>query len=89
MLFKRILSAATGMAMAFTMLAAVPSSAEQATLSQGNSAQISNDELNIEGTNSFGRMLASALDEKADEQNEGNGCNVFSVDVTGNTASVE
>ncbi|SFD32563.1 dockerin type I domain-containing protein [Ruminococcus albus] len=89
MLLKRILSATTSLTMMFAMVNIVPATAQQVSSPQVSSTQISSDELNIDGTNSFGRMVASVLDEKKDEQNEGNGCNIFSVEINGNIATVD
>ena len=43
----------------------------------------------VEGTNSFGAMLANALSDEMAEQEENNGCNIFSVEIAGPTAAVE
>ncbi len=45
-------------------------------------------EVEIKGTNSAGALLADSFWEKMDEQEENNGCNIFSVEMDGNTASV-
>ena len=85
MLLKRLISVVTGLSMAFALTSAIPLSAEE-TPYRESTVLNSNEDVCISGTNSFGRMLASALDEKSNEQNEGNGCSIFSVEVKGNVA---
>ena len=60
-------------------LIAVPKSAEML---------LSEENMEISGTNSFGNMVARGLAAVSDEQEANNGCNVFSVEVSGTTASV-
>lgn len=56
MLFKRFISAFTGAAMAFSMLGMMPAYAEE---SPGeNMASVSDTDVSVTGTNSFGNMLA-------------------------------
>ena len=50
---------------------------------------ISENELDVEGTSSFGKMFAEAIEEKEYEQQKNNGYNIFSIEMNGNTASVE
>ena len=88
MLLKRLISAVTGLSMAFALTSAIPLSAEE-TPYRESTVLNSNEDVRISGTNSFGRMLAYALDEKSNEQNDGNGCNIFSVEVEGNVAIVD
>ena len=45
-------------------------------------------DMTIESTNSFGSLLASELTEKQAEQLANNGCNIFSVEMDGNEATV-
>ena len=45
-------------------------------------------ELMVRGTGSFGSMFAQEFSGVAAEQAENNGCNVFSIDMSGNQASV-
>ena len=45
-------------------------------------------ELTVRGTDSFGSMFAQEFSGVAAEQAENNGCNVFSIDMSGNQASV-
>ncbi len=45
-------------------------------------------ELSIEGTNSFGNLLAESIGSKADEQKENNGYNVFGAEMADTTAVV-
>ena len=50
---------------------------------------ISENELDVEGTSSFGKMFAEAIEEKEYEQQKNNGYNIFSIEMNGNTASAE
>ena len=50
---------------------------------------ISENELDVEGISSFGKMFAEAIEEKEYEQQKNNGYNIFSIEMNGNTASVE
>lgn len=82
---KKIISALTALVMTCTVILGVlPVSAEE---TQSAQPSIEND-ISIEGTNSFGNLLTDSLDEKMDEQQANNGCNVFSAEVTGNEATV-
>ena len=82
---KKFISALTALVMTYTVILGVlPVNAEEAQSAQPT---IEND-FSIEGTNSFGNMLTDSLDGKMDEQEENNGCNVFSAEVTGNEATV-
>lgn len=47
------------------------------------------DDMNVKSTNSFGSLLTSELEQEADKQEENNGINIFSVEVTGKTATAE
>ena len=44
--------------------------------------------LSVQGTNSVGAMLANEIEDKNEETEENNGCNVFSVAVSGNNAVI-
>ena len=44
--------------------------------------------LSVQGTNSVGAMLANEIEDKNEETEENNGCNVFSVAVAGNNAVI-
>ena len=50
---------------------------------------VTENEIQTEGTNSFGKLLNKELEEKLDEQKENAGYNVFSLEVTGTTVNVE
>ncbi len=45
-------------------------------------------DLSVEGTDSVGELLAEELVNVASQQEENNGCNVFSIDVSEDTATV-
>ena len=65
-------------------------SASAVTNDKNASSQNANiqNNLTVQGTNSVGTMLASEIEEKNEETDENNGCNVFSVEVMGNEAAV-
>ena len=82
---KRIVSILTSMLMAFSLSAYVPAvgaGAETAANESTDGVSMDNGEVSVEGTNSFGNMLTDTLSEKIDEQQENNGYNVFSVEMT-------
>ena len=82
---KRIVSILTSMLMVFSLSAYVPAvgaGAETAANESTDGVSMDNGEVSVEGTNSFGNMLTDTLSEKIDEQQENNGCNVFSVEMT-------
>ncbi len=68
----------------FTVSASAVTNDENAS---SQNANIQNN-LTVQGTNSVGTMLASEIEEKNEETEENNGCNVFSVEVMGNEAAV-
>ena len=88
MKFKKLITVITCAVLCGSMFSSVPITAEDAPLSK-DIASVSNNDLTIEGANSFGQMLAGALDKKASEQTQGNGCNVFSVEVNEQKATVD
>lgn len=45
--------------------------------------------IEVSGTDSLGAMLSSVINDKADEQDKNNGCTIFSVEMSGNMATVE
>ena len=47
----------------------------------GGNLQTLSQDMNIEGSNSIGNMIASELTAKQEEQRENNGCNLFSAEV--------
>lgn len=53
-----------------------------------NQIGISENDLEVEGTDSFGRMFAEALEEKTYEQQENNGYNIFAIEMNGKEATV-
>lgn len=54
-----------------------------------SSVGLDNEDLTVNGTDSFGRLFSDALSDKASEQLENSGNNVFSVEIKGNVATVE
>ena len=89
---KRIISFLTSFIMIFSLVAYVPMTnvnAESTTAE--NQSEISADEsdVSIEGTNSFGNLLTDSLEEKMNQQEENNGCNIFSIEmIDDSTAAV-
>ncbi|MBQ4283282.1 MAG: fibronectin, partial [Lachnospira sp.] len=47
------------------------------------------DNMTVTGTNSFGNLLSDALSTETEEQAQNNGYNVFSIEMSGNTATVD
>ncbi len=47
------------------------------------------DDMDVKSTNSFGALLTSELEQESDKQEANNGINIFSVEVTGKTATAE
>ena len=45
------------------------------------------DNMEVQGTNSLGTMLASEIEAKSEETEENNGCNVFEITVEGSQAT--
>ncbi len=87
MKMKKLLSMVTAVVLSVTISAEV--FAVDAPGSNGNSQTSISNEMQVTGTNSFGNMLAQEINAKENEQLENNGYNVFSVEVTGQTAEVE
>ena len=54
-----------------------------------SSVALNNDDVSVTGTDSLGRLLGEAFSDKASEQIENSGYNIFSVEIEGNTAVVE
>ena len=90
---KRIVSMFTSMLLVFSMVSYVPNvnaKADDITEERNGEITTGSGDVSIEGTNSFGNMLTSSLDEKMDEQEANNGYNVFSVEMADTTvAAVE
>lgn len=81
---RRIISFLTSFIMIFSLVAYAPLTsvhAESTTSGNQNKITANNGDVSIEGTNSFGNLLTSALTEKIDQQEENNGCNIFSVEM--------
>ncbi|MCH5324200.1 MAG: hypothetical protein J1E39_03200 [Eubacterium sp.] len=85
---KRLLAGVMALTMMLTTSVSFTTYGESAydDYSGGNAA-VSSD-LDVSGNGSLGNMIADELLEKNDEQQENNGCNVFSVEVEGTTAYV-
>ena len=82
---KKILSGLmAGIMLATSCLHPVPASAESISLQQ-EKPTISSD-LSVEGTNSFGTMLAEAMTEGYEELTENEGYSVFAIEMEGKIA---
>lgn len=85
---RRIISFLTSFIMIFSLVAYAPLTsvhAESTTSGNQNKITANNGDVSIEGTNSFGNLLTSALTDKIDQQEENNGCNIFSVEMVENS----
>ena len=88
MKLKRII---TTFISAVTLLACMPLDALAAQTPEDELSQtgfLEND-LSVNGTNSFGNLLADEFNGEYSKQQKNNGCNVFSAEVTDKTVSVE
>lgn len=87
---KKLLSLLLTAVMTVSMItSAIPVSAEEnADADQQNNSSVGS-EVSVEGTNSLGDLLTDAISEEAEEQQQNNGCNVFSVEMNGNYAIVD
>ena len=81
---KRIISFLTSFIMIFSLVANVlVTNVNANSITAENKSEISADDsdVSIKGTNSFGNLLTDSLEEKMDQQEENNGCNIFSVEM--------
>ena len=89
---KRIISFLTSFIMIFSLVADVSVTnvnAESITAENQSEISADNSEVSIEGTNSFGNLLTDSLEEKMNQQEENNGCNIFSIEmIDDSTAAV-
>ena len=46
-------------------------------------------EISVQGTDSFGNMVAEAIDNKVEQQEENEGCNIFEITMSGTEAEVD
>lgn len=85
---KRVLSFITAAIMsAVSIINSFTVSAEEYNYNQANPSM--QNDIYMEGTNSFGNMLASEISAKQAEQDENNGYNVFSIEMSGKLADIE
>jgi len=83
---KKLLSLLTVLVMTCTVIAGImPVGAEESPIATEPTIE---NEITVEGTNSFGNLLSEKLENKAAEQQSNNGCNVYSAEVTDNEVSV-
>ena len=89
-MFKKCLSVVLVMVMIVSIFTVLPLSASAQAAEDGETtAELTNNDLSVTGANSFGSMLSEAIEgeEQLDDDNTGN--NIFSVEVTDDTAYVE
>ncbi|MBQ1898462.1 MAG: hypothetical protein II163_04780, partial [Ruminococcus sp.] len=89
-MFKKCLSVVLVLVMIVSFFTVLPLSASAQAAEDGETtAELTNNDLSVTGANSFGSMLSEAIEgeEQLDDDNTGN--NIFSVEVTGDTAYVE
>ena len=82
--FLAITLVATIIFSVFTVSVSAVTNEENAS---AQNASIQNN-LSVQGTSSVGAMLANEIEDKNEETEENNGCNVFSVAVSGNNAVI-
>ena len=89
---KRILCFLTSFIMIFSLVANVSVTnvnAESTTAENQSEISADDGDVSIEGTNSFGNLLTDSLEEKMNQQEENNGCNIFSIEmIDDSTAAV-
>ncbi len=90
MKIKKLLAAALAGIMGLANIIPADSLRAAAETAQASATELSDpiSDMTIESTNSFGSLLASELTEKQEEQLANNGCNIFSVEMDGNEATV-
>lgn len=81
---NRITAVLLTLALLFTSIPVTAVQAEETMSSQENTVDVT-----AEATDSFGEMLEETVNGEIEEQEENNGCNIFSVEVEGNKASAE
>ncbi len=55
---------------------------------ENETVQMSTEQIAVEGTDSFGTLLSSEIDEKLENKQTSQGCHVFSIEVEGDQALV-
>lgn len=83
---KRTLSILMSVIMTFTFFCS--SITVEATENETENSAVEND-ISINGKNSFGQLMSEILTKEQDRQENNNGFNVFSAEVTGNTVTAE
>ncbi|MGN0692309.1 MAG: hypothetical protein ACI4K7_08180, partial [Oscillospiraceae bacterium] len=85
---KRLLSLTCSAVMAMNLVCGSVYSAKEAVPVNSDSVQTET-EITVQGTDVFGNMLAAELQSAQEQQIENSGNNVFSIEMTGKTATVE
>lgn len=86
---KKMMAALLAGTMMFTTAAQTVASAIETNYNTPADVSVSDEELTIEATNSFGSILAKEISAEQTEQLANNGCNVFSIEMDGTQANVE
>lgn len=86
---RRIVAALLANVMIFTTSVQTINAGAETKKSAAENVSLSNDEIKIESTNSFGSILAKEISAEQEEQLANNGCNVFSIEMDGTQANVE
>ena len=81
---KRILS----LILALVLVLGVAAPVQAAENSAEDVMTSTESEISLSATNSFGTMLTEVIDAELEQQQENNGCNIFSIEMTGTTAVV-
>ncbi len=89
MIVRRIAAALLANVMVFTTAVQTITAGAETGKSAAENVSLSNDEINVESTNSFGSILAKEISAEQEEQLANNGCNVFSIEMDGTQANVE
>ena len=89
MMVRRIVAALLANVFLFTTAVQTLTAGAETNKSDAENISLSNDEINIESTNSFGSILAKEISAEQEEQLANNGCNVFSIEMDGTQANVK
>lgn len=83
---RKLISLILTMTLAMTMV--IPAGTAFGAENQAESAARTSEEMSISGNDGTGNLVAQALQSKQSEQEANNGCNIYSVEMTGKEAEV-
>ena len=66
----------------------IPFSRSDAADQKGAEANISRENISVDATNTLGKLLTNPINDEVQKQEENQGCNIFSIEVMGKSASV-